>query len=145
MASWTDIPNSSLESGAPIRAVDGVAFRDNPVAIAEGAVGAPRIVTDAITDSAVTSTKLDPDAPRLRIAENNVYEVGSYIFAIPETTTVYNPGATISGASLNPGTSNTYRYGSGISGTWRSMGYSYNEIIVGSTNIYNASLWLRIA
>lgn len=42
MADWTTIPDSSIEPGKPIRSIDGLALRDNPVAIAEGAVGAPR-------------------------------------------------------------------------------------------------------
>jgi hypothetical protein len=44
MADWTTIPDSSIEPGKPIRSIDGLALRDNPVAIAEGAVGAPRVV-----------------------------------------------------------------------------------------------------
>ena len=48
MADWTTIPDASLEPGKPIRSVDGLALRDNPVAIAEGAAGAPRIQTQAL-------------------------------------------------------------------------------------------------
>ena len=76
MASWTEIPNSSLESGAPIRAVDGVAFRDNPVAIAEGATGAPRILYQAI-DYGATIPK-----PLL----GSSYQVISGSFAPPDNT-----------------------------------------------------------
>jgi hypothetical protein len=47
MADWTTIPDSSIEPGKPIRSIDGLALRDNPVAIAEGAVGAPRVVSAA--------------------------------------------------------------------------------------------------
>ena len=48
MADWTTIPDESLEPGKPIRSVDGLTLRDNPVAIAEGAAGAPRIQTVAL-------------------------------------------------------------------------------------------------
>jgi len=41
MTDWTTIPNDVIEAGKPGRAVDGRALRDNPVAIAEGAPGAP--------------------------------------------------------------------------------------------------------
>jgi hypothetical protein len=44
MATWTTIPDSSLEPGKPIRSIDALALRDNPVAIAEGEVGATRIM-----------------------------------------------------------------------------------------------------
>lgn len=48
MADWTNIPNGNIETGKPIRAIDGRALRDNPIAIAEGAAGAPRIVALAM-------------------------------------------------------------------------------------------------
>lgn len=41
MATWTDIPNASLEPGAPARSADAIALRDNVTALAEGASGAP--------------------------------------------------------------------------------------------------------
>jgi hypothetical protein len=44
MATWTTLPDASLEPGKPIRSIDGLALRDNPVAITEGAAGAPRIL-----------------------------------------------------------------------------------------------------
>lgn len=60
MANWTDIPDSVLEPAKPIRAVDGIAFRDNPIAIAEGAPGAPRINgSAAISPDTIDFTKLN--------------------------------------------------------------------------------------
>jgi hypothetical protein len=44
MATWTTLPDASLEPGKPIRSIDGLALRDNPVAITEGATGAPRLI-----------------------------------------------------------------------------------------------------
>jgi hypothetical protein len=46
--SWTNIPNANLAIGAPIRSVDQLALRDNPIAIAEGATGAPRVRAEAL-------------------------------------------------------------------------------------------------
>jgi len=46
--SWTNIPNGNLAVGAPIRSVDQLALRDNPIAIAEGATGAPRVRAEAL-------------------------------------------------------------------------------------------------
>lgn len=43
MADYTVIPNSRIDVGEGIRAIDGLALRDNPIAIAEGAPDAPRI------------------------------------------------------------------------------------------------------
>src|SRR5690625_3039397 len=48
MAQWTNIPTDRIEPGKPIRAIDGLALRDNPIAIAEGAAGAPRVVAPAL-------------------------------------------------------------------------------------------------
>ncbi|MCE8418546.1 hypothetical protein LZ190_07490 [Rhodovulum sulfidophilum] len=50
MTDWTNIPNDVIEAGKPGRAVDGRALRDNPVAIAEGAPGAPGISFTAFID-----------------------------------------------------------------------------------------------
>ncbi len=66
MAVWTDIPTGALEPGKPARSVDAIALRDNPVAMAEGAPGAPRIagqqgpavLTGGIADGAVTNAKI---------------------------------------------------------------------------------------
>lgn len=43
MATWTTITDAALEPGKPIRSVDGLALRDNAIAITEGASGAPKI------------------------------------------------------------------------------------------------------
>lgn len=42
MADWTTIPNAALAIGAPNRASNKIALRENPIAIAEGRPGAPR-------------------------------------------------------------------------------------------------------
>lgn len=62
MTTFTTIPNSSLEPGKPIRSIDGLALRDNPIAISEGSPGAPKIQTAAIQDDAVTKDKLQSPA-----------------------------------------------------------------------------------
>lgn len=71
MTDWTTIPNSSLETGKPIRAVDGRALRDNPIAIAQGSTGAPKIQPEALdlfygegtasTSGAILLTVIDLD------------------------------------------------------------------------------------
>ena len=48
MAEFTVIPDANLEPEKPGRAIDALALRDNPIAIAEGAAGAPRIQTPAL-------------------------------------------------------------------------------------------------
>lgn len=58
MATWTNIPDSVLEPGKPARSVDALALRDNPIAIAQGASGAPRIVANALASNSVTTVKI---------------------------------------------------------------------------------------
>lgn len=43
MADWVTIADTQVDPDAPITSELGYAFRDNPIAIAEGAVNAPRI------------------------------------------------------------------------------------------------------
>lgn len=84
MASWTNIPNSSLETGAPARSVDALAFRDNPVAIAEGATGAPKIQTLGLADDCVTNNKIQsPSAGTgylIRRLQDSVFSTDSTIY-----------------------------------------------------------------
>jgi hypothetical protein len=56
MADWTNIPNSSIEPGKPGRSIDALALRDNPIAIAEGAPGAPPIETNALRNPTAGNT-----------------------------------------------------------------------------------------
>jgi len=62
MANWVSIADATLEPGKPIRAIDARALRDNPIAISEGASGAPKIQTAGITDLNVTTAKLAANA-----------------------------------------------------------------------------------
>lgn len=43
MADWTNIVDSQLDPDAPLTSELAYAWRDNPIAIAEGALGAPRV------------------------------------------------------------------------------------------------------
>lgn len=73
MAQWTNIPTDRIEPGKPIRAIDGLALRDNPIAIAEGASGAPRVQTNGIANSAVTTSKIaNSNVTTAKIANSNV-------------------------------------------------------------------------
>lgn len=73
MATWTNIPDSVLEPGKPVRSVDALALRDNAIAIAQGAAGAPRVRTNGINNSAVTTAKINNSAVTTdKIANGNV-------------------------------------------------------------------------
>jgi len=151
MANWVSIADATLEPGKPIRAIDARALRDNPIAIAEGASGAPKIETAGITDANVTAAKLatgnnERDWVLARTAGAAAGAVGTYAFLRPVIVQNYGVGSTIAGADL--------RYSSGIitsavnavdgsapSGTWQLMGQR-------ATNLNDAnasSLFLRIS
>ena len=49
MTAHTDLPNSLFLQDKPILGSTGMALRDNPIAISEGAPGAPRIAHRALT------------------------------------------------------------------------------------------------
>lgn len=151
MATWTNIGDTFLEPGKPARSVDALALRDNPIAIAQGASGAPAVLSAALQDypwggedvrnGSVGAEKLQAGATEInwvlaRTASAGTSAVGSYAFLATFGSFTTSAGGTRSGADL--------RYSSGAGdisgtppGTWRCMGY-----VIGSNS---ASLWLRIA
>lgn len=59
MADYTTITDTQVDPEAPITSELMSALRDNPIAITEGASGAPRVQTAAIQDDAVTLAKIN--------------------------------------------------------------------------------------
>ena len=144
MATWTTLPDATLEPGKPIRSIDVLALRDNPIAIAEGASGAP---------------KIDPINAMAHLGAAGA--IGTYVFAgLFNGSTAYAFGSTIAGSSLSPtsavtsgtlgsGTFSLTRVGV-LTGTWRCMGNRSNASIVNTFgdvvgSVVGATLWLRIA
>jgi hypothetical protein len=88
MASWTNIADATLEPGKPIRAIDARALRENPIAIAEGAAGAPKIAGQtgpAVETGGITNRNLiglhaaritDPATPLLTVTASDAFPVG---------------------------------------------------------------------
>ena len=150
MADWTNVPDTSLEPGAPAKGRDMRFLRDNPIAIAEGAPGAPR-VTNAALDGGITDNKLSTSATNTgrdwvlaRNALSMVGVVGTYAMLgalVPSGASALSPGDTLPGSSL--------RYASvesasgSPSGTWRLMGRCQSTI--GTVGPANISTWLRIS
>jgi len=58
MADWTDITNAALDGDSPVTPALIESLRDNPIAITEGATGAPQVQTAAIADGAITNDKI---------------------------------------------------------------------------------------
>lgn len=172
MATWTNIPDSVLEPGKPVRSVDALALRDNPIAIAEGASGAPRIAgqqgpavhTGGIANSAVTTAKINNSAvTTAKIANSNVTAgklatgggENNWVRARTATSATGAVGTyallrksgTTSVGPTEPGSSLLYSNGAGNgagspAGTWRAMGFGG-----GANNDpeERTTLWLRIS
>lgn len=150
MASWTTLPDASLEPGKPIRSIDGLALRDNPIAISEGAVGAPKIQTAAL----ITGEQMTTANVLNATAAADAGAVGTYAFLkdVTNSSTNINQGTTLTGSALR---FSSLRYDSSIpgwdasagqtpSGTWRLMGFGSRDLGQ-STTLRYASLFLRIS
>ena len=144
MATWTTLPDATLEPGKPIRSIDVLALRDNPVAISEGASGAPKILDAALGPTVTTA---GTNWVQNRIAGGAVGEVGTYAFLEVTAIVTVAPGATRAGSGLKY----SGLYGSVATpvpaGTWRCMGYARSYIFSGDPDAYyyGTTLWLRIA
>lgn len=150
MATYTVISDSVLEPLKPIRSVDGLALRDNPIAIAEGAAGAPRILLGALNDwpwgnedirnESVGAEKLqtgtaERDWVLARTSDATTGAVGTYAM-LRNTSVGQSPGATASGSDLEYSSADNDT-GANPSGTWRCMGKTTNPNV--------ATVYLRIS
>ena len=150
MATWTTLPDASLEPGKPIRSIDGLALRDNPIAISEGAAGAPQIQTAALVSNERMTTANVLNAT----AAASVDGVGTYAFATrPQNTgstpgNALSPGATVAGSVLRFSNSAAGE-SSALSGTWRCMGamqsFTFTDSYGSAFTTYRATLFLRIS
>lgn len=147
MATYTPIPDGNLDADSPVRDVDMLALRDNPIAIAEGASGAPRI-EDAALDTTVTTLGRDWVAARAATIEHGA--VGSMAMLLPVgvgDSKTYTPGTTLAGSVLRYGdarstSDSSSTYGSAPSGTWKLMGYiTYFGV---GPSVYQSSLFVRV-
>lgn len=129
MATWTNIGDTFLEPGKPVRSVDGLALRDNPIAISEGATGAPRIVNAAVTDGTLGAEKFqtgttERDWVLARSAAASVGAVGTLALLKNQSNPAVTPGSTVAGSSLVYASAAGSDNATSPAGTWRAMGYA---------------------
>jgi len=74
LADWTNISDSQVDPDAPVTSELGYAWRDNPIANAEGAPGAPRIVRGAL------STATNSVSGSVPAAGSTVVQLNAYSF-----------------------------------------------------------------
>ena len=139
MADWIDIQDSAVDPDAPVTSELAYAFRDNPIAITEGASGAPRIQDGALGG---TATGYGSSWVGDRSALLGAGTVGSYVFATRQTgASGQSFGQTVSGSNIIPADAGALGTGLPLNGTWRCMGIAGNAPgVAGST-----TLWLRIS
>lgn len=86
MASWTDQSTNSLLPGEPWTSAKALAAFENPVALAEGATGAPKIQAEALGAQEVNE-------PAMRVSQTSdsgtVPASGSVTFTIPGNLVFY--------------------------------------------------------
>lgn len=131
MADYTDLPDTAVGVGGTPSGTTVTALRDNPIAIAEGAVGAPRIADAALVD--VTNGFIGG-----KIAGLSYGAVGTTAFLYASNTGIIQ-GNTYAGSSLSPAGIQSVaaipsiaadtledaalvRGSPTMSGTWRAMG-----------------------
>lgn len=158
MADWLTIPNESVDPDSPALAALFRALRDNPVAIAEGAAGAPRMQDAAFTDNSIRPQILNNGAAWVaaNVIAFGIGGVGTYAFLVG-TAPSYSPGDTEAGSNLfyvgaaaaissdGSAGSATAPTSGGISGTWRCQGNTGNEGGLELGASFGATLWVRIA
>lgn len=130
---YTDIPDANLEPGKPIRSIDALALRDNPIAIANGDNGAPRIKRAALENSiiaepqllngAVSAGKLNGPSIQAWLGGLGTNQIGTYgLMSFPGSNEV-NPGDIVAGSSIGYADAAGNIKTSSASGSWKCRGY----------------------
>jgi len=149
---WTTISNALVAVGALPFATTIQALRDNPIAIANGDAGAPRVVDAALSTSVTGDGASWVGA---RTAALGAGGVGTYCFGYTSADVAF--GGTVAGSDLilasaarrvaisSSSATAAFVGVAGLSGTWRCMGNFDDEAVVSGLTIDGATLWLRIA
>jgi hypothetical protein len=129
---WTNISNALVSVGALPFATTIQALRDNPIAIANGDAGAPRVQTAGIAagERMTTANVLGQTAGAALGA------VGSYAFCRGQGLGPITAGATAAGSLLRYSSSGSAAGATPV-GTWRAMGTTAVDA--------EATLYLRIS
>lgn len=158
MTDYNAITDNEIEPEKPVTTSLMTRLRDNPIAITEGAAGAPQIQTAAIANSAVTTAKIantavtaaklatgnnERDWVLARIAAASAGAVGTYgLFNDGSAVSSRDPGETTAGSNLRWTNVNgaVGAVAQSPSGTWRLVGLSFAGDAGDRT-----SLWFRIS
>ncbi|MEO1108256.1 MAG: hypothetical protein AAFX90_10070 [Pseudomonadota bacterium] len=138
MTTYTAIPNDDVDQDSPVNQTLMTLLRDNPIAITEGAAGAPRIL-DLALDTTVTTT--GTSWVRLRYAATFHNNVGSLVLGrVNQSAGAIALGSTVAGSLIFPATAGGAVSG-GLAGTWRCLGFSQGI----ASDEARTTLWIRIS
>jgi len=145
---WRDIADSEVDPESPITTSLAQAWRDNPIGIANGDSGAPRISSDSAIDWGGSGTGTNSASTWVlsRTSEASVGAVGTYAVLVTNTGDLpfLDPGQTRSGSYLDYTNLSGNLSGSSPSGTWMVMGIvNYTDADTGGAA--SASLFLRVS
>lgn len=140
MADWFPITDASISPDAPLTSELAFAWRDNPIAIAEGAAGAPRIADAALLTGPATAAGVTWVGRRM--AFTTQAQIGGQVFARYNGIGSVAYSATVDGSTLTAtdaaGTGSGFNMPSGS--TWRCLG-----AVTSGTNQERTTMWIRIA
>jgi hypothetical protein len=88
VADYTVIPAADIADNAPGRERTYTRLRDNPIAIAEAATGAPRLANDAVANGAIGEAQLKPAISDERLVAAQV--VASNVAGVLQILSSYN-------------------------------------------------------
>ena len=120
MADWTNITDTSVDPDAPLTSQLAYAWRDNPIAIAEGASGAPRVMPLAqdnflgriVLDATTTPVAITGIDPAIVISAVGNFQNGTADAASIQVSASTDGGATWGG---------WFDVGTGVSGVTASV------------------------
>lgn len=121
MTTYTAIILGQIDQDSPVTQPLVTALRDNPIAIAEGASGAPRI-EDAALDATATTPGAVWVTNRIALVGNG--GLGTYAYLKPTGTSTITPGSNVAGSGLEYTDGSNTVASPSLSGTWKCMGYS---------------------
>lgn len=145
MADYIAQPDTAVDPDAPVTSDLMYALRDNPIAIAEGAAGAPRIA-DAALSTTVTPTGYLWVGNRY--AALPVRGVGSVVMAIVTrngaTAVVIPFGGSAAGSELSLSNANGENSGNSLTGSWICLGH-ISDARPSATGASRSTIWKRVS
>lgn len=166
MADYIAITDAEVEPEAPLTSSLAARWRDNPIAIAEGAPGAPRlngsqgaaithtdalapgvirlsnIINDSVSADKLRTSTEERDWVLGRTAELTGDAIGTYAMLRYGDFDEVQRNANRPGSDLSPAAANAAAMSATASGTWKCLGFVESGSTGGPGKV---TLWVRVA